>query len=231
MKRILSFVLMILLLLVLCLPVMAGETLPWGEESEGWYSYPWHPTLSTLLKDDALWIVRGYFTGKEAVPDENGEALECWIFTVKETLRGKPGSELAFRVPADIDPELALRFNTGCTDLRPIPDLDYILVLNTTWIEGVQFAFFDSERVIQHLPSVAFWEYHGFNSTAHALHDEIKETAEVTSLDDLEAFLQKNITQDTGWLKPVILCGTAVVAVVWLALMGWALYKRKKDAA
>ncbi|MBR4887924.1 MAG: hypothetical protein IKU17_02145, partial [Clostridia bacterium] len=227
MKRTMAFLLAVLLLFAACVPA-AAEELRWGEGVEGWHYYPYHPGLFTLLNDDALWIVRGYFTGKEAVPDENGEAQECWMFTVKETLRGKPGSELAFRVPVAIDPELALRFNTGCSDLRPIPNLDYILVLNTMWIEGVQFTFFDSDQAIQHLPSVAFWEYHGLNSTAKDLFKEIKETVPAETLDELEEFFREAMPKDTSWQKPLIIGGWVVLGAGWAAWMLWALAKKER---
>ena len=78
-------------------------------------------------------------------------------------------------------------------------------------------------------PTVAFWCSNGLYSNSNSLRNEIKAEVEINSLDDLEAFFRANLPEDTGWQKPLFIGGTAAVALVWLGLMGWVLYKRKKQ--
>lgn len=215
-----------LLLLVfaagLCMPVMAEELL-YGER-EGWHFYPGHPTLSTLLEKEDFWIVRAVCTEKDT---ETNAAVPRYTCRITDTLRGDKSGELKFNGERFVDPDLYCGPNNGLARYALQVGKEYIFVLDRyDYTDGVVPHDPDMQSIH---PTVAFWCSNGLYSNSNSLRNEIKAEAEINSLDDLEAFFRANLPEDTDWQKPLLIaCGT-VFSVVWLGLMGWVLYKRKRN--
>ncbi len=231
MKRTLSFVLALLLLLGICLPVM-GEDI--AGPREGWHDY-FAPQLETLLNEPKYAIVRGTVTRY----GDMGNYQVAW-FDIAESIRGDLSGEIPIFYPRDFDPNMALLMTGSLQWVGMQVNKEYIMVIDrlgggSTTPYNVPDVNEDGTLANGFVDSCYHLFYIAYNGELRSgcpdLQAEIEARAEIHSLDELEAFFRANLPEDTGWQKTLLLTGGVAVVLVWLALMGWALYKRKKDAA
>ncbi len=214
-----------LLLLVfaagLCMPVMAEELL-YGER-EGWHFYPGHPTLSTILENDDFWLVRVVCTEKDT---ETNAAVPRYTCKVTKCLRGEVNGELVFTGMRIVDPGFYCGPNNGLTNATMQEGMEYILVLDRHEYREGYMSFRPGE--VNPIPGIVIGCSGDIYSSSKAIWAEL-DAQGIDTMDDLEAFFRANLPEDTGWQKSLLIAGGAAFAVVWLGLMGWVLYKRKRN--
>lgn len=223
MKKTRSFVLVVLLLAGICLPVF-GEELPYGKQ-DGWHFYPGHPTLSTLLENEDFWLVRVVCTEKEQAADMIVPRYTC---KVTACIRGDVEGELVFTGVRVIDPDLYCGPNTGLTNATMQEGMEYILVLDRYEYAGGYMSFRLGEN--NPIPDIVIGCSGDIYSSSRAIWEEL-DAEGIDTMDELEAFFRANLPEDTGWQKTLLLTGGMAVVLVWLALMGRALYWRKRNMA
>ena len=232
MKRTLSFILAMLLLAGLCLPVMAEES---AGQREGWHSYPFAPQLETLLNEPKYAIVRGTVTRYGEV----GNYPVAWL-DIAESIRGDLSGEIPVYYPRDFDPNTTLFVTESLQWVGMQVNKEYIMVIDrlggsSTTPYNVPDVTEGNTLVNGFVDSCCHLFYVTYNGELRSgcpdLQAEIEAWADIHSLDDLEAFFRENVSQDADWQKMLLLGGAAAFAAVWLGLMGWVLYKRKRNAA